>query len=94
MLAGLARLIEICFIIPAHDTHGTSPVSDQSSERTVAVGISPLEMKLTAAQAFRHLPPFVSRNLIHSYTLLTYDVVSQLLVSAGCVAYCYYEAMD
>jgi hypothetical protein len=56
MLAGLTRLIEVCFVAPSYTP--VDGVEDDSSDHTLAEGAGPE----TAAKgrAFRHLPPFVS----------------------------------
>jgi hypothetical protein len=63
MLAGVARIIEICFVAK----HFNSPESsddDNNSDHTLADasrtadGSAP-ESSGPAAKAFRHLPPFV-----------------------------------
>jgi len=68
MLAGAARIIEVCFLAPKF--YPESPDEDSSgSERTLAEAPSVLTEsngKATAGFAFRHLPPFllVSAGLI------------------------------
>ena len=65
MLAGLARIIEICFLPSTErDTSGIA-YSDRNSETTVALvsGSEEFSAAKSAAQAFRHLPPFVSHVL-------------------------------
>lgn len=61
MLAGLTRIIEVCFIVPSFDKEIQGGGSDHSSERTLGPS-SPISEnpRLAAVQAFRHLPPFVS----------------------------------
>lgn len=59
MLAGLARLIEVCFIVPSFEKQEPAADSDRHSEQTLA-GPGPENPRLTMVQAFRHLPPFVS----------------------------------
>lgn len=57
MLAGLTRLIEVCFIAPSY-TPAADGMDDDGSDHTLADGA-----EATAApkgRAFRHLPPFVS----------------------------------
>jgi hypothetical protein len=63
MLAGLARIVEVCFIpLPFSPPSEIPPLDDNDSEHTLAppapkdAGIS---TKINAARAFRHLPPFV-----------------------------------
>jgi len=68
MLAGFARVIEICFFVPNYSLEGID--DDNHSERTLADGApSPgfvfsyskgdSSGKAAAARSFRHLPPFV-----------------------------------
>ena len=68
MLAGFARVIEICFFVPKYSLEGVD--DDDHSERTLADGApspgflssynnSDSSGKAAAARAFRHLPPFV-----------------------------------
>ncbi|KAJ8587578.1 hypothetical protein M405DRAFT_741616 [Rhizopogon salebrosus TDB-379] len=63
MLAGLARIIEICFItLPPSPRAVPPPMNDDDSEHTLAPP-PPEEIHVTrkanASQAFRHLPPFL-----------------------------------
>lgn len=66
MLAGVARIVEVCFIVPKYtplsDTGSVSPPDDNNSEHTLADGAgSSTNLGLwKPVQAFRHLPPFVS----------------------------------
>jgi hypothetical protein len=57
MLAGLTRLIEVCFVAPSY-----SPMDgmedDRSSDHTLADGAGP-EAAFAKGRAFRHLPPFL-----------------------------------
>lgn len=64
MFAGLARIIEVCFVA-SKDT--TEVYGDDHSEHTLADGTprysrpySPQPGGMSPARAFRHLPPFVS----------------------------------
>lgn len=65
MVAGLARIVEVCFFIPKYFPEGAD--NDNHSERTLAEstrspGFTSLfdsDRKAAAAQAFRHLPPFL-----------------------------------
>ena len=61
MLAGLARIIEICFL-PSLERESGINYSDRNSETTVAVtpGVEEYSPVKSAVQAFRHMPPFVS----------------------------------
>lgn len=62
MLAGVTRIIEVCFIVPSFEKdsqHGSD--NDSSSERTLAPsGLLTEQSKLTVVRSFRHLPPLVS----------------------------------
>jgi hypothetical protein len=65
MFAGLARIIEVCFVAPKD---ATEVYGDDHSEQTLADGtprysrpFSPQPGGISPARAFRHLPPFVSR---------------------------------
>lgn len=73
MLAGVTRIIEVCFVAPKF-----SKDSSNASDSTLADSAS----NSTPGKAFRHLPSFVSSFLIlfeHHLTLC------QLLVAAGLV---------
>lgn len=59
MLAGLTRLIEVCFLAPSYAP--MDGVEDDSSDHTLADGAGP-ESAVPKGRAFRHLPPFVSNN--------------------------------
>ncbi|KAF8141426.1 hypothetical protein EV363DRAFT_1578682 [Boletus edulis] len=57
MLAGLTRIIDICFI---STSSSTGPLDDNESEHTLTSRINaPGEPKPKAARAFRHLPPLL-----------------------------------
>lgn len=59
MLAGLTRIIDICFVTT---TSSTELLNDNESEHTLTSGINAhgeAKSKAKAARAFRHLPPFV-----------------------------------
>ncbi|TDL22247.1 hypothetical protein BD410DRAFT_788981 [Rickenella mellea] len=59
MLAGLARIMEVCFVVPNHSSvPGDMSDSDHHSDRTVG-GLVSESGKASAIQAFRHLPPFL-----------------------------------
>lgn len=64
MLAGFARIIEVCFIPPTSSPLSeTPPLDDNDSEHTLthpAPKDAGIATKINAARAFRHLPPFVS----------------------------------
>lgn len=72
MVAGFARIVEVCFFVPKYSPEGAD--NDNHSDRTLAEsgrspGFSSLfdsGRKAAAAQAFRHLPPFV-RNSVSFY---------------------------
>ena len=53
MLAGLTRIIEVCYFVPA-----ISDQEDYTDEHTLADGSR--SMKKAAARSWRHLTPFVS----------------------------------
>jgi hypothetical protein len=63
MLAGLARLIEVCFVAPSY---APAPAvdgveDDRSSDHTLADGAALASGGTESkGRAFRHLPPFVS----------------------------------
>jgi hypothetical protein len=59
MLAGLMRIIEICFITTSSSM---GSLDDDESEHTLTSGINARgesRSKAKAGRAFRHLPPFV-----------------------------------
>jgi hypothetical protein len=61
MLAGLTRMIEVCFVAPSHGAPAAGDAGimedDRSSDHTLADGSAAAAPK---GRAFRHLPPFVS----------------------------------
>lgn len=66
MLAGFARIVEVCFVMPrfapvpgAAAVTGTVQLEDDQSEHTLADG-NVIEEGQPKGRAFRHLPPFVS----------------------------------
>ena len=59
MLAGLTRLLEVCFIAPSYAP--MDGVDDDRSDHTLADGAGP-EAAVSKGRTFRHLPPFVSDN--------------------------------
>jgi hypothetical protein len=68
MLAGVARIIEICFVAKHFNSSSSESADDDSnSDHTLAdAGISsrtPSEGGNPAVKAFRHLPPFVRNTL-------------------------------
>jgi hypothetical protein len=60
MLAGLTRLIEVCFIVPSYAP--IDGVEDDRSDHTLADGAGP--EAFPKGRAFRHMPPFVSTNIL------------------------------
>jgi hypothetical protein len=60
MLAGLTRLIEVCFIAPSY-TPAADGMDDDGSDHTLADGAE--AAAVPKGRAFRHLPPFVSDTL-------------------------------
>ena len=62
MLAGVTRIIEVCFIAPSFEKEPQQGSdNDNSSERTLAPsGLINEHPRLAVVRAFRHLPPFVS----------------------------------
>lgn len=63
MLAGLTRLIEVCFIVPSYAP--MDGVEDDRSDHTLADGAGP--EAFPKGRAFRHMPPFVSTNILCLY---------------------------
>jgi hypothetical protein len=63
MLAGLTRLIEVCFIVPSYAP--IDGVEDDRSDHTLADGAGP--EAFPKGRAFRHMPPFVSTNILCLY---------------------------
>ncbi len=63
MLAGLTRLIEVCFIVPSYAS--MDGVEDDRSDHTLADGAGP--EAFPKGRAFRHMPPFVSNNDVFPY---------------------------
>lgn len=64
MLAGLTRIIEICFLPTRFAPEHSVSDNDNQSEHTLGsgsgdVGAGGENAKMNAARAFRHLPPFV-----------------------------------
>ncbi|KAH6915799.1 hypothetical protein BKA70DRAFT_1253808 [Coprinopsis sp. MPI-PUGE-AT-0042] len=66
MMAGLARIIEVCYFAPryeplAHDAGTVSLGDDNSSEHTIAEAraYDDRPSKVPGSDAFRHLPPFL-----------------------------------
>jgi len=58
MLAGLARILEVCFFAPSYSSEGPLDVSSQSEHSTLADSYLS-SGKVAAARAFRHLPPLL-----------------------------------
>lgn len=65
MLAGLTRLIEVCFIVPSYAP--VDGVEDDRSDNTLADGVGP--EVFAKGRTFRHLPPFVSTNILYPISL-------------------------
>jgi len=63
MLAGLTRLIEVCFVVPSYAP--MDGVEDDRSDHTLADGAGP--EAFPKGRAFRHMPPFVSTNILYLY---------------------------
>ncbi|KAG2143785.1 uncharacterized protein EDB93DRAFT_1088011 [Suillus bovinus] len=63
MLAGLARILELCFIqLPSSSLSETPPLGDNDSEHTLtspAPKDASVATKPNASRTFRHLPPFL-----------------------------------
>jgi hypothetical protein len=59
MLAGLTRLVEVCFVAPSYSP--ADGVEDDRSDHTLADGTGSESASASKGRAFRHLPPFVSR---------------------------------
>ena len=64
MLAGLTRILEVCFFAPSFAADAAD--DDNRSEHTLADGAPtrPLSAKAAASRSFRFLPPFV-RAFLH-----------------------------
>ena len=68
MLAGVTRIIEVCYFAPSFAVAGDATTSDGASEHTLAgdagmsggAGGRVLTGSAAAARSFRYLPPFVS----------------------------------
>ncbi|TCD67381.1 hypothetical protein EIP91_012416 [Steccherinum ochraceum] len=58
MLAGLARIIEVCFIVPKFTPESAPVADDNNSEHTLADASSNVN-SAHAVKTFRHLPPFL-----------------------------------
>jgi hypothetical protein len=64
MLAGLTRLLEVCFVAPSY-APAADGVEDDRSDHTLAEGATGAAggaetAAVSKGRAFRHLPPFVS----------------------------------
>ena len=65
MMAGLARIIEICFVPTRYSPDISVSDHDSQSEHTLGSGSGDVggggadNMKMNAARAFRHIPPLV-----------------------------------
>lgn len=69
MAAGIARLIEICFVVP--QIEGVEPQA--TPDGTVPMVVTP----------FQHLPPFVRGISMFHIVMLIMSQRSQLLIAAG-----------
>jgi len=61
MLAGITRIIEVCYFVPTYVSDGAD--DDSTSEHTLADGTNPRSAfsgKSLAAKSFSYLTPFVS----------------------------------
>jgi hypothetical protein len=67
MLAGLARMIEVCFVAPSYAPTGGGDgmEDDRSSDHTLADS----SLAAPKGRAFRHLPPFVSHVVFYRLLL-------------------------
>ena len=87
MLAGVTRLVEVCFVAPSY-THADG-VEDNRSDHTLADGTD--SASASKGRAFRHLPPFVSSNAIsiHSFCTPSLSLSLSVLFSVfGCKTEC------
>ena len=83
LLAGVTRIIEVCFIAPTFEkdslaSSSASSDSDRHSERTLALSTSGLggekeNPRIAVAHAFRHFPPFVSKVFVLLVTILFFN---------------------
>lgn len=74
MLAGVTRILEVCYFAPSFASDATS---DNNSEHTLADTAGPrtvLTGKAAAARSFRYLPPFV-RTLLQTTCFQTLKVI-------------------
>lgn len=72
MLAGLTRMIEICYYVPKYTQEGSfGDEMDSSSEHTLGDGYPgvPSSGKNVSGKVFRHLPPYVSPSFVESVLL-------------------------
>lgn len=91
MLAGLARLVEVCFVVPKFLPLGTiEGVEDDQSEHTLADSTTHTtrEDNTPKGVAFRHLPPFVrpllsDKRPFFANEMYLHVMTAQLLVCAG-----------
>lgn len=89
MLAGLARIIEVCFIAPKFLPLGTiEGVEDDQSEHTLAESTtqtSSREEGEIKGRAFRHLPPFVSLILFSCNDMVCVEPMYWVSFSVACL---------
>ncbi|KAL5482750.1 hypothetical protein ACEPAI_9344 [Sanghuangporus weigelae] len=57
-LAGITRIIEVCFVAPSFEKDIPASDSDRHSDRTLGPALNE-NPRLAAAHAFRHFPPFL-----------------------------------
>lgn len=81
MLAGVTRIIEICFFAPK--LSGDTDDDNRSDHTLNATSTTENGSSSTASRAFRHLPPFVSIRIDLLPLRLVTDPPIQLLVSSG-----------
>lgn len=81
MLAGLTRIIEVCYFVPSYVA--LDPIGDDTSEGTLTddnpISRNASSSRAAGANAWQHLPPFVS--IISFFTSHLY--LLQLLVASG-----------
>lgn len=71
-LAGVARIIEVCYFVPKYSRNITSIGPGGSSSEHTLHELDPIsqakEEKSAASVAFRHLPPFVGHSSVPTAT--------------------------
>src|SRR6266851_5909666 len=82
MLAGLARLIEFCFVAPSYApaTAVDGVEDDRSSDHTLADGAALASGAESKGRAFRHLPPFVSVIVVINLVLIWFSLPGRTLI--------------